>query len=222
MRNIKLLYAEDEINIRKHHIEYIQSRYDFEIYEADDGEEALVLFKKHQPDIVLTDITMPKMSGLELAKEIRKISKETKIIALTAHSEKEKLLEALKLNMVNYILKPIERKELRESVDTAIETLQKSKGCIVQFDKNSYFNLDTNEYFQNDVVVILSLSEQKLLTLMCSCVNKQISSFDIFVEVWEDKEYSSDSVRTLVKNLRKKLPKDSLVNIYGGFYKLQI
>jgi DNA-binding response OmpR family regulator len=222
MRNIKLLYAEDEINIRKHHIEYIQSRYDFEIYEADDGEEALSLFKKHQPDIVLTDITMPKMSGLELAKEIRNISKETKIIALTAHSEKEKLLEALKLNMVNYILKPIERKELRESIDTAIETLKISDDSFIYLDEKCYFNFDTREYFRDSQLVSLSSSEQKLLELLCLSANKQLSAFDIFVEVWEDKEYSSDSVRTLVKNLRKKLPKDSLVNIYGGFYKLQI
>jgi len=189
---------------------------------ADDREEALKLFKQYRPDIVLTDITMPKMTGLELAQEIRKISKETKIIAVTAHSEKEKLLEALKLNMVNYILKPVERKELKESIDTALETLKTTNKSFIQLDESSYFNFETSEYFRDSKLVTLSSSEQKLLALLCFSVNKKLSSFDIFVEVWEDKEYSSDSIRTLVKNLRKKLPKDSLVNIYGGFYKLQI
>jgi len=79
MKKLKLLYAEDERNIRKDFVIYLESMYDFTIYEADNGEEALELFKKYTPEIVLTDISMPKMSGLILAKEIRKISKHTKI-----------------------------------------------------------------------------------------------------------------------------------------------
>jgi DNA-binding response OmpR family regulator len=227
MRKIKLLYAEDEQKTRELHISYIQSRYDFIIYEACDGEEALAIYKEWSPDIVLTDISMPKMTGLELSKEIRKISKDTKIIIVTAHSEKEKLLQAISMNMIDYIVKPIKRQQLKDSLDTAIKTLHSNllvNSQHIFLDKNCYYDLEIEEYFVDKNIVSLSNSEKKLLTLLCKNLNRQFNSFDIFVHIWEDegKKYSSTSIRTLIKNLRQKIPKDKLINIYGGLYKLQV
>jgi DNA-binding response OmpR family regulator len=226
MKEFTLLYAEDEYTTRRDHIVFLQSRFNCKIYEANNGKEALKLYKKYHPHIVLTDITMPQMTGLELAQEIRKISKETKIIITTAHSQKEKLLEALTLNMVNYLLKPLKRKDLIQSIDTALQTLTlaKEKENFLYFDKDTKYNLDTQEYYTNNSLVILTLYETKLLNFLCQNKNRAVSSFDIFVSVWEDveKEYNASSVRTLIKKLRKKLPENSLLNIYGGLYKLQI
>ena len=227
MKKLKLLYAEDEKGTRKNHIRYIQSRYDFEIYEASNGVQALSLYKEHQPDILLTDITMPKMSGLSLIKEVRKISKQTKIIILTAHSEQDKLLEAFNSYVVNYLIKPIDRQKLSSSIDTAIETLPKfdqSKDSFIRINKDANLNKDTEEYFMHGVQVQLSKSETALLTLLCEQKNRDINAYDIFIHVWNDfeKEFSKDSVRTLVKKLRKKLPPDTLENSYGGYYRLVV
>lgn len=226
MKKLKLLYAEDEKGTRKNHIRYIQSRYDFEIYEADNGVQALSLYKEHKPDILLTDITMPEMSGLALIKEVRKISKQTKIIILTAHSEQDKLLEAFDSYVVNYLIKPIDRQKLRASIDTAIETLPKPEQSenFIYINEDAKFNKDTQEYLMHDVRVQLSKSETALLTLLCEQKNKNINAYDIFTHVWDDfdKEFSKDSVRTLVKKLRKKLPPNTLENIYGGYYRLVV
>lgn len=228
MNKLKLLYAEDEQQTRKDHIIYIQSRYDFIIYEADDGIEALKLYKQHQPDIVLTDITMPKMCGLELAKEIRKISKQTKIIILTAHSEQDRLMKAFDLSVVNYLVKPISRTKLVDSIDMAIETIAPKNNIydknIIFLNENTKFNMLKEEYMIDDKIIKLSKSENQLLSLLCEYKNIEISSSDIFVHIWNDfeKDFSSSSVRTLVKKLRKKLPDGILANIYGGFYKLNI
>jgi len=227
MKKIKLLYAEDEQKTRELHIDYIQSRYNFIIYEACDGEEALSIYKEQNPDIVLTDISMPKMTGLELSKEIRKISKHTKIIIVTAHSEKEKLLQAISMNMIDYIVKPIMRQQLKDSLDIAIKTLPDNflaNSQHIFLESNCYYDLEIEEYFVNNNIVSLSNSEKKLLTLLCKNLNRQFNSFDIFVHIWEDegREYSSTSIRTLIKNLRQKIPKDKLINIYGGLYKLQV
>ncbi|MEN4046084.1 MULTISPECIES: response regulator transcription factor [Sulfurimonas] len=225
MKNFTLLYAEDEYTTRKNHIAYIKSRYNCTVYEADNGEEALSLYKTHSPHIVLTDITMPFLSGLELSKEIRKISKHTQIIILTAHSEKEKLLEALSMQMLNYLVKPIKRKELTQSIDIALELLKTESFTknIIHLNTISTYNLDTKEYFVNNTLILLSNYETKLLHLLCLNVNKSLNSFDIFVNIWEDndKEYSAASIRTLIKKLRKKLPDGILINIYGGLYTLK-
>jgi DNA-binding response OmpR family regulator len=227
MKKLKLLYAEDAKMIRKDFMIYLKSMYQFTIYEADDGEEALALYKKYEPEIVLTDITMPKMDGLTLVKEIRKISKHTKIIILSAHSEQEKLLQALDSNVVNYLIKPINRKKLRECIETAIDTLSPSieeTKSIICLDKGVTFNIDTQEYIWNNTHMYLSKSESDLLTFLCQNQQISLSADDIFFHIWDDfeREFSANSVRTLVKKLRKKLPDGILKNIYGGYYKIEI
>lgn len=225
MKKLTLLYAEDEHRTRRDQIIYLESRYDFTIYEANDGLEALELYKKHKPGIVLTDITMPNMSGLELAKEIRKLSKDTKIIIVTAHSEQDKLIEAFDSDVVNYLIKPIDRQKLRSSLDTAIATLpkiQKIEKDFIILSTNANFDIAKEEYLVDNKLVKLSKSENRLLSLLCTHKNQDVNAYDIFVSVWDDfeKEFSADSVRTLVKKLRKKLPEGILQNIYGGYYKL--
>ena len=227
MKKLKLLYAEDDKTIREGHLAYIKSRFDFEVHEAEDGVQALELYNKHQHEIVLTDIEMPNMSGLHFANEIRKISKFTKIIIISAHSEPANLMDALDLYLVNFIVKPISKQKLSQSIQTAIDTLvvtQDKEDHFLIIEANAKFDISTHNYFVNDTKVKLSKSEGKLLEHLATNRTNSISSMDIFMAVWDDfeKEYSQDAVRTLVKKLRKKLPPKSIENIYGGYYKLNI
>lgn len=224
---IKLLYAEDEYATREDHISYIKSRYDFDIFVAGDGEKALELYKKHKPEIVMTDITMPKMTGLELIIAIRKVSKHTKIIILTAHSEQDKLLQALESQVVNYLIKPINRQKLKISLDTAVELLAPEVeivDTVLALGESASYDMKTKVYSCNLESVKLTNYENKLMEYLCERKNMKVNCYDIFVYLWDDldKEYSAESIRTLVKNLRKKLPPDILENIYGGFYRLNI
>jgi DNA-binding response OmpR family regulator len=170
---------------------------------------------------------MPKMDGLTLAKEIRKISKHTKIIILTAHSEQEKLMAAFDANVVNYLIKPINRKKLRESIDVAIETstqfIQKDES-LISLSKCATFNMCSSEYMLDNSLVHLTKAESDLLLFLCQNKNTVFSAEDIFLHIWDDyeREFSADSVRTLVKKLRKKLPDGVIKNIYGGYYQIKI
>ncbi len=225
-RQIKLLYAEDEINIRKSYIRYLKHKYDFKVDEAFDGLEALELYKTHQHDILITDLTMPNMDGLELIKKIREISYDTKIIVLTAHSEQEMMLSALDLLIVNYLIKPISRKKLCDVIDVAIKTLpdKNDKQNFLQLEENTKWYLETCELYNNNEEVKLTKNESLLLEILCLNKNIKITTTDIFLHIWNedfDKEYNPDSVRTLVKKLRKKLPQNILENIYGGYYRLK-
>lgn len=224
---IKLLYAEDEYTTREDHISYIKSRYDFDIFVASDGEKALELYNKHKPEIVMTDITMPKMTGLELIRAIRKVSKHTKIIILTAHSEQDKLLQALESQVINYLIKPINRQKINKSLETALELLTPEVAIVdtvLALGQNASYDMKTRVYSYNLKSVKLTNYENKLLQYLCERKNIKVNCYDIFVYLWDDldKEYSAESIRTLVKNLRKKLPKNILENIYGGFYRLNI
>jgi DNA-binding response OmpR family regulator len=223
---ITLLYAEDEVETRENHMEYLKEHYDFTFFEANDGEEALELFKKHQPHIILTDITMPKMDGLSFVSKVRESSPHTKVIMLTAYNEQEKLMKAFELDVVNYLIKPINRKKLSNAIDLALTTLPSmdTNDAYCRIDSNTRWDSNKKELYSFGENISLSQYEKELLALLCEYKGIDISSYDIFEEVWgsETKEYSKDSVRTLIKKLRKKLPEDILKNSYGGFYKLSV
>ena len=93
---------------------------------------------------------------------------------------------------------------------------------LFYFDTQSYFHREKDELKIDENVVKLSNNELQLLKYLVIQQNSAVSSIDIFNYIWDfTKEYSIDSVRTLVKKLRKKLPKDSIENIYGEGYRLK-
>ena len=109
--SISLLYVEDEESIRENMVASLKRRVET-LYSAENGKEGLALFKEFRPDLVITDIKMPIMNGLEMIKKIRAINSDTKIIMLSAHSDTKSLLEAIDIGVNGYILKPFQTKKL--------------------------------------------------------------------------------------------------------------
>ena len=114
---LKVLLVEDEENLAALLKSAIgDSFYSFTI--AKDGEEGLIKFSQLMPDIVITDITMPKLNGLDMAKEIKKIDSTIPIIILSAYSQKEMLLNAIDVGVVKYFIKPFDPDELMSYIST--------------------------------------------------------------------------------------------------------
>lgn len=116
---LKVFLVEDEFIVRegiKKNIDWKSHGYDF-CGEASDGELAFPMIQKAKPDIVITDIRMPFMDGLELSKLIKKELPQIEIIILTGHGEFEYAKEAIKLGIAEYLLKPINGEELLSEVD---------------------------------------------------------------------------------------------------------
>ena len=97
-----LLYAEDEEITRINYAKYL-SRFFDKVYEASDGKEALEIYKAKKPDILLLDIDMPHIDGLEVARRIREKDKKCRIIMLTAIKDVDKLIFATELNLTKYL-----------------------------------------------------------------------------------------------------------------------
>lgn len=121
----KLLIIDDEFITRKGIINNIDySDYNIhEIEEADDGVNALKTAREFQPDIVISDIKMPRMDGVTLAFELKKILPNCRIIFMSAYTELDYYRNAIKLNAVSYIEKPIDLEELKQSIQNAVDDL---------------------------------------------------------------------------------------------------
>ncbi len=120
---IKVLYVEDNDTVRKDTAELLKEFF-HQVETASNGEEGLEKFKKGKFDLIITDINMPKMNGIEMIKEIKKIDKRIPVIVITAFSDFKYLVECIKLGVYGYILKPIDINQLLEVLNTVLEKIK--------------------------------------------------------------------------------------------------
>jgi len=226
MKNIlkafTILYAEDDKAVQSLVVEYL-SRYFREVHVANDGKEALELYKNIKVDVLLLDIDMPQLDGLSFAKIVRESNKEIPIVMITAFTDTDKLLRATELNLSKYLVKPVEPKAFREVLEKIAELLHLSSKGYFELKENFSWDKERKELFKGSILVELTTKEQILLSLLAKRKGETVLFTDIMALVWEDDfdaEISIESVKFQVSMLRKKLPKDSIKNIYGKGYVL--
>ena len=150
--NIVLLYVEDESEIRTNTVRLLEHLCD-ELIVASDGKEGLSLYKKHKPHIVISDIEMPIMNGVDMCRAIKKIDSNQHIIFTTAHSDSIYFMAAIEMQIDSYILKPIEYNLLENKINSIknqiiIKNRLKEQKIIcnevTRFQNNILFVLDDN------------------------------------------------------------------------------
>ena len=127
---ISILYVEDEPTARESLSRFI-NRFCRTLYMAENGEEGLALYKEHRVDIVISDIKMPKMSGLDMVEEIKKINKDQLVIFTTAHIDSEYLFKAIELQVDGYVSKPVDLDKLKVQIEKCVIELH-AKEAIAQ------------------------------------------------------------------------------------------
>lgn len=215
LKELKILFVEDEVNISKL-LKDALSDYFYSFTVASDGLEGLEKFKSVNPDIVITDILMPNLDGLEMTKEIRKIDENTPIIVLSAFSDKEKLLKAIDIGITKYFIKPFDPEEVLEYLIFLANKLNKNR--IVCLNEFFSFDINTSNLFENDKIVNITKREKKFISLLLSNRNDITSSEIIKKELWEEEEITDERLRTFIKRFRAKTDKELIKNISGQGY----
>ena len=223
LKDFSILYAEDEPAIRSDIAEYLSSYFQC-VYIASDGAEALDYYYAHRPDVLLLDINLPYISGLDVAREVRQSDDETKILILTAHSDNEKLLQATELKLTKYLLKPITPVRFKEAMQQLASELSHHSKRFDRLDGECIWDCKSKRLLHKSRPVELTDKECRLLTLLLESRTFIVSYADIMVNVWEDsfdREISLDSVKNQVSKLRKKLPENIIESVYGVGYRLR-
>jgi len=225
LKTISLLYIEDDSDIQEIYLDTIKDEVDT-VHLASDGEEGYNSYLSLKPDIILLDINMPKLDGLSLAKKIRETDTDVKIIITTAYGEQDNLLQAIELYLVKLILKPIDPNALKEALIKAKNEIfienKEIKENIFILNNDATWHFDSEKLYENNIEIKLTKNERRLLKLLSTNKNKVFTFFEIFNHISHDdfdKEYDANQVRALVKLLRKKVPKESILNIYGEGYR---
>ena len=220
-KNIKILYVEDDEIARENGIEYLENYFEL-IYDASDAIKALQLYEKYKPDIIITDIQMPKLNGLEFVKRIRQKDKKTQVIIITAFSGKDYLLKAIELGLVKYLVKPVREKEFEEALFLCINALEKDETNIIQLDEITFFDTFNKNLISSNEMVKLRAKELNFLELLIKNKNRYVSYEEIENYVWNDSVMTKDALKTLVKNIKTKIPKDLILNLTNSGYKIAI
>ena len=221
---MKLLLVEDNIQLNKA-LSTILKKNQYLVDSAFDGEEALLFLEKYQYDVIVLDIMLPKIDGLEVLTRARRNNIQTPIILLTAKSTVEDKVMGLDLGADDYLPKPFSTEELL----ARIRVLMRRKTNPIQDKKEiEYEDLTIDEDNFNvkchDKNVTLSNKEIAILMLLVNAKGKVVSLDTITKSAWDIESYStSENVWVFISYLRKKLESiDSKVKIksirYQGYY----
>ena len=225
MSKEKILVVDDDVNICELLRLYIE-RDDYQVVIANDGEQAVELFNREQPDLVLLDIMLPKMDCWLDCKEIRKTSNRS-IIMLTAKGELFDKILGLELGADDYIIKPFEAKEVIARIHAVLRRTstseEKEKVKEINWDKLS-INLTNYELRVDGKYIDTPPKEMELLYYLASNPNKVFTRDQLLDKVWGFDYYGdSRTVDVHIKRLREKIngvsDQWSLKTVWGVGYK---
>ncbi len=221
LKNVKILYVEDELEVQRLNSEtlsYLTSH----LILAGDGQEAIEKYYEHKPHIIITDIKMPKLNGIEFIEEVRKTDKKTPVIFCTAYSQECYLLPAANLNIQGFVVKPLNYKKLKKLLFDIVEYL--NLNSIIEVKINDMLSYDTNKgiFIFEDKEIHLNKKERALVELLIENKQRVVKYQEIENSVWgiSDEYMSETALRTLIKNIRKKIPTNTIENVARQGYQI--
>ena len=220
LKTLRILYAEDEEGIRSN-ISASLRYYAKEVIEAENGKVALALYHKEKPDIVITDILMPLMTGIELAKIIRKEDEVTPIVIISAHTDKEYLLNVVDLHLEQYIVKPVNLDELMAALSRCLKRISNTHTIVYELPCGYLYDFDYKHLTFNGELIHLNKKELTFLELLLHNKQRIVTYEELQLHVWQDDVMTDSALRSLVRNLRKKLPRDFITNLSGVGYRFE-
>lgn len=219
-KEFKVLIVEDDI-IASQNLEEFISEYVSDIKCAFDGLEALKTYENYKPDIIITDISMPRLDGLEFVKTIREKNRNIPIIVTTAFSTNEYLLRAVELGLLKYLIKPIKENELEDALNLCFELLETKDNNLYNIDKNIVFDTLNKTLIIDNEIIKLRTKEILFLDLLIKNKNRYVSYLEIENYVWDGMPMSNDALKTLVKRVRSIIGVNHILNLSGTGYKLE-
>lgn len=219
-KELIILVVEDEVKARESMINILSERFS-KVIGAQNGDEGLKKFKKFKPDLVITDIAMPIMDGLDMAREIKEISDDVPIVVLSAYSEKERLLRSIDIGIDKYLIKPVDIEKLFKVLDYLIgEKIEAN--MLVKISEEYQFNKTKRTLIYSGEEIVLTKKELAFISLLLKQPGALVLHEDIKKNVWIGEHVSDTAVRTFIKRVRDKVGEDFIKNVPSLGYKINI
>ena len=215
---MKILLLEDDDLFASSLIDFLEDE-GFDIDHAIDGEELLNFNYENNYDLYLLDINVPKISGLELLRNLRDSGDNTPSMFLTSYKDKDTLKDGFSCGADDFLTKPVDLDELILRITAILKRSGKQfQNIRIQ---NLEFNPISKEIMQNGSMLRLPIKVIELFELFCENNNKIVSKEQIISRLWNtNEEFSEGSIRVYINKIKQLLQNNSIVNIKGVGYKI--
>lgn len=221
LQSLRILYIEDEEPIRVSITKVLNYFSNF-VVSISTAEEAMFKYNEYKPDIVICDISLPGISGISFVQWLREFDEKTQVILLTAHTDKEYLLEAVKLRLVDYLTKPIDFHILEKTIKNAAQKVIESKNLTVRFLSGATYCFQQCSVRYDENIYKLTVKEVMLLDYLIANKSRMIAKEELKNLLWDYDMATESAFKSLMNKLRTKIGKESIENISGVGYKIVI
>ncbi|ALV64425.1 response regulator transcription factor [Campylobacter fetus] len=187
-------------------------------FEASNGYDAIDIFKQNRVDIILTDIHMPGLNGLEMIEEIKKIKPQQSFIVITSYDTDQNFFRSVKEGAMQFIRKPLVIEDVQNALLLAVA---KKDEKVFKLSPNIKVNLSNETIFDGEKQIFLTNIENKILWLFCYNIN-MVVTYDMIEEyVYDNLDVKKGSIHTAVLRLKKHLDGINIENISAKGYILR-
>ena len=219
LKNLTVLLVEDDSDSKKIMHDVLSDNFE-KVFTAQNGDEGLKKFKKYNPNMVITDVFMPISDGLDMTRNIKEISKDTPVIVLSAHSEKETLLKAIDVGVDKYLIKPIMADDLLNTLENVAKNKIETTN-IIKIGNGYSFNKIKRVLIREGVEISLTKKELAFVSLLIKRFGTLVLHDEIKSVVWVGESVTEAAIRTFVKRVRDKVGSSFIKNVPGLGYKIE-
>lgn len=216
---MKIFLLEDEFMLRSSIEEYLIAL-NHQVLGMSNGDDALEYLQDNTCDLLVLDINVPKISGLELLKELNNLEISTPTIFISANLDIEDISEAFDLGACDYLKKPFHLKELGIRIDRIKKEQEIKSSQHMLLNSKYYFSKDEKVLFYNNHSQTLTKKQLQILTLLCENIGVIVDFEKFRSYVWNDEPVDNATIRAEISRFRKSLKMDFIINIKGVGYKI--
>ncbi len=217
----KLLYIDKEENIPKT-IKNTVHLLIKETYFAHNLKEAIEIYNKKHPNIIISEVNLNDESLLPFLHNLREINHSIPIIITSKNKQEEVLFEAIRLQLIDFLVKPLDINEFIHTLNTTAKHILHHGNVIVSFADGYLYNYIDKSVKKNGENIELTQNESRLLELLVANEGQVMCKEDIERHIWGEEFVTESAFKSLFKRLRDKIGKDSIQNKSGHGYYLAI
>ena len=212
LKELNVLYIDDD-KVACENMKNTLAYFFKEVFIENNGLEALDTYKTQSIHLLLVDYDMPVMNGADFLKEIRSIDNTIPAVIISSYSDKEKLMSAIKLNLVSYLTKPLEFSALKSLLQECAMWMEKYDLLKVELSENFFYDMSSKVIFENNnAKSSLTNYESKIFEYLLKNKEKVVS-FDKIFYILDNHEANKKSLTSIIYKINKKLPKPIIKNI---------
>lgn len=220
LKHIKILYIHDEGNHEDYGISELKS-YCNNLIAVNDCLSGMKVYQEEKPQIVIYNVSLPKVTNEEFIQNIKKINDKVQVIITTDNLDTQKITNAIKFHLIKYLVYPFNANTMIDSIKECIRSIDSNTSNVLKLSDNLIYDKFNKTLLKDKTIVSLSKKEAMFFDALIMNKDRAISYEEFNHRIWGG-DMTKDALRSIVKDLRKKIDKNIIKNVSGIGYRVNL